>query len=253
MEADTNNDILSILVVSDEKVYSWELPEVNVSITLPDKKIETLNHESTIGSLFFSGLKHRPFNEFRSISVVGDCVLKDLSVENDTTIETTTGSISIENLDSRNLRINATVGSVKVNASMIKDFCAINTITGSSKLVDVAAKNILLSATTGSIRAKLNNVQTLDCSTTMGSIHTDLFIADTNNAQIKLQSTTGSISSELTGFSGKFDTRTSFGSSTIYGADTISTEKNNTFGKIGRSGGILTALVSTGSLKLKFN
>lgn len=153
-------------------------------------------------------------------------------------VSTSTGSVSVSDLNPTLLSMEATTGSIRLSNVNVDGLIDAKTSTGSVSMTNVTANEIGCESTTGS--TKLSNVcaSALSAKATTGSITLDAVDAQS----LTLHTTTGSISGTLVGSIADYTIRSS-----------VSTGSNSLPEELDGGTRTLNVDASTGSIRLSFS
>ncbi len=153
-------------------------------------------------------------------------------------ISTSTGSISVSDLNPALLTLNATTGSIRLSTLNVSGRIDTETSTGSVYMTNVTASEISRNGTTGSTKLTDVCTSTLYAHVTTGSITLD----EVDAQSLTLRTTTGSINGTLTGSIADYTIRSS-----------VSTGSNSLPERLDSGSRILNADATTGSIRLAFS
>ncbi|KAJ2993593.1 hypothetical protein HDV02_002222 [Globomyces sp. JEL0801] len=128
----------------------------------------------------------------------------------------------------------------------------ISSSTGTVNVRGVSAKDIKISTSTGSIYGNVKSASKVKATTSTGSIELDIGAASSEST-FELSTNTGSVTSNITGFSGKYKGSTSTGSvKVVVAGSDVTNGKKESSGTVGDGKGDFKASASTGSVNLTF-
>ncbi len=153
-------------------------------------------------------------------------------------ISTSTGSISVSDLNPAQLELEATTGSIRISNLNVAGSIEAETSTGSVSMTNVTADEISRMGSTGSTNLMNISANTLNARTSTGSITLDAVDAQS----LTLHTTTGSISGTLAGSIADYTIRSS-----------VSTGSNSLPEELDGGARMLNASATTGSIRLSFS
>ena len=127
-------------------------------------------------------------------------------------IDSTSGSIYVDNLFADSFKIKSVSGSVNITGIAAKSF-DVRSTSGSISIEDTHTETANIHSTSGSVDVSSSEAAALDCKTTSGRINIDGSFGSAN-----LDSTSGRISVENDAADSSIDAKTTSGSITITGA-----------------------------------
>ncbi|KAI8894390.1 hypothetical protein BC833DRAFT_652125 [Globomyces pollinis-pini] len=154
-------------------------------------------------------------------------------------------------MDIGTVSFSASTGSIRV-ANVTMSSGEISSSTGTVTVRAASAKDIKISTSTGSIYGDVKGTSKVKATASTGSVEVDVGVASAESI-VELSTNTGSVTSIITGFTGKYKGSTSTGSvKVVVAGSDVSSGKKESSGNVGDGRGDLKASTSTGSVNLTF-
>lgn len=174
-----------------ERVFSWDFSPRKVTIYLPAKAYGDLNIKSSTGNIAIPS--DFSFNKLDANLSTGDVNIKS-NVTTLTKIETSTGRISLEEMNTNELNLKASTGDVYLKYANVTTDATVKVSTGRVNTNNFKANNLKINASTGSITLTDTLITThIDIKTSTGDIKFNDSDADT----IKIETDTGDVTGSL--------------------------------------------------------
>lgn len=189
MKTEGKENYLLIHEVDNRDWYEkwFYTPSLKVEIYIPLGEYKDLNSSNATGNMDIpNGFI---FDKVNITNKTGN--LKFASeVNNETSIVTSTGSITLDGARTNTLVLNSSTGSINVKETTVDEKLDAISSTGSINVSTSTAKNASLEASTGSVRLSNTMIEEhLSVKTSTGSIS----LTDSDAATLKLKASTGSI------------------------------------------------------------
>ncbi|KAI8892378.1 hypothetical protein BC833DRAFT_662424 [Globomyces pollinis-pini] len=141
-------------------------------------------------------------------------------------------------MDIGTVSFSASTGSIRV-ANVTMSSGEISSSTGTVTVRSVSAKDIKISTSTGSIYGDVKGASKVKATASTGSVEVDIGVASAESI-VELSTNTGSVTSIITGFTGKYKGSTSTGSvKVVVAGSDVSSGKKESSGNVGDGRGDL--------------
>lgn len=184
--------------------FNFDFRPMKVTVYLPDTACESLNYDSSTGSLDVAS--DYTFTSVKAVASTGSIKLNN-KVTGDIEARASTGSVSIKNATANKLYAKASTGAVKINGLKCASFYG-KTSTGSFNGTEIEATgDVYIEGSTGSSTAKTIKCQKLTLKHSVGSTS----LEDVQCEDLNIRASTGGVKLTSTIANNHMDIKTTTG------------------------------------------
>ena len=174
-----------------EKIFNFNFRKMKVTVYLSELEYDSFKLNLSTGDVDVPNAF--TFNNVDASLTTGDFRF-NANIVNDANIKTTTGYITLENMNAPSLKLNASTGNISLKNVHVTNDIQIDVTTGRINLDDVAAKNYKSTSSTGTVVLKNTVIENeIYIRTSTGDVRFD----HSDAATLDIETSTGDVTGTL--------------------------------------------------------